>query len=266
MSQHSTPSPSPGHAVLATHDLRKVFRTESVETIALAGINLSIDPGEYVAVTGPSGCGKTTLMSILGLLDDPSSGTYLLSGTSVAGLSESARAKLRNQHIGYVFQSFNLIDDLSVLANVELPLLYRGGVRPTERRERAEAMLDAVGISHRRQHYPSQLSGGQQQRVAIARSLVTEPAILLADEPTGNLDSKAGEAVMQLLEDLNIRLGSTILMVTHDLHYASRAKRIVRLADGQVVDEHFAADGHVLELKETKLSKGFEVQWNDNVR
>jgi putative ABC transport system ATP-binding protein len=220
-------------------DLKKIYRTDQVETHALAGVDLRVSRGEYVAVTGPSGCGKSTLMAILGLLDDPSSGTYRLAGRDAAHLRERDRAAFRNRHIGFVFQAFNLLGDLTVAENVALPLVYRGGISAAERQRRAHAILSEIGIAHRASHYPSQLSGGQQQRVAIARALVTEPDIILADEPTGNLDTRAGEAVMALLEELNTKRGTTILMVTHDLHYARRAQRLVLLSDGQVVDDGF---------------------------
>jgi putative ABC transport system ATP-binding protein len=222
--------------VIELIDLKKIYRTEQVETHALAGVDLSVSRGEYVAVTGPSGCGKSTLMSILGLLDTPSSGVFKLAGRDAASLRERDRAAFRNRHIGFVFQSFNLIGDLTVAENVALPLVYRG-IGRAERAERAARILSEIGMAHRGGHYPGQLSGGQQQRVAIARALVTEPDIILADEPTGNLDSRAAEAVMELLEELHVQKGATILMVTHDLHYARRARRIVRMSDGQVVDE-----------------------------
>ena len=222
--------------VIQVTDMTKVYSTEEVETHALNGVHLTVEEGEYVAVMGPSGCGKTTFLSLLGLLDEPTSGTYHLSGTPVESLNSAERAHVRNRHIGFVFQAFNLIGDLSVFENVELPLVYRGGVSRAERRERVNRVLEEVGMAHRSRHYPGQLSGGQQQRIAVARALVGEPDILLADEPTGNLDSKSGEAVMALLDELNAK-GATILMVTHDPHYATRARRIVRLHDGQVVDE-----------------------------
>jgi putative ABC transport system ATP-binding protein len=224
--------------VIEVTDLRKIYRTDQVETHALAGVDLVVGEGEYVAVTGPSGCGKSTLMAILGLLDDPSAGTYRLAGRDAAHLRERDRAAFRNRHIGFIFQSFNLIGDLTVMENVALPLIYRGGIGKAERRERAAAILSEIGMAHRGSHYPAQLSGGQQQRVAIARALVTQPDIILADEPTGNLDSRSGEAVMSLLGELNAK-GATILMVTHDMHYARHARRIVRISDGQVVDEDF---------------------------
>jgi putative ABC transport system ATP-binding protein len=215
--------------------LSKVFYTEEVETHALSNINLSIGTGEFVSIAGPSGCGKTTLLSILGLLDSPSSGKYELDSTPVENLTASQRAKIRNQAIGFVFQAFNLIGDLTVYENVELPLTYRG-MAGGERKERVQAALERVGMAHRMSHYPSQLSGGQQQRVAVARAIVGKPLILLADEPTGNLDSKNGNAVMDLLKELHAE-GATICMVTHDPRYAHVADRSIHLFDGQVVSE-----------------------------
>ena len=215
--------------------LTKVFYTDEVETHALAGIHLDIQKGEYVAISGPSGCGKSTLLSILGLLDSPTSGSYVLNGTPAQGLDLSQRARIRNREIGFIFQSFNLIGDLNVYENVELPLTYRG-MKASERRERANAALERVGMAHRSKHLPSQLSGGQQQRVAVARALVGHPSILLADEPTGNLDSKNGDAVMDLLRELH-RAGSTICMVTHDARFARHADRTIHLFDGRVVEE-----------------------------
>jgi putative ABC transport system ATP-binding protein len=223
-------------AVIDVVDLTKVYRTDELETHALSGINLSIERGEYMAIMGPSGCGKTTLMSILGLLDTPTTGRYLLAGAPVTSLDPAARARLRNRNIGFVFQSFNLIGDMDVYENVELPLTYRAGLPWRERRERALAALEKVGMSHRMHHFPAQLSGGQQQRVAIARALAGDPAILLADEPTGNLDSANGDKIMDLLAELHAR-GATLLMVTHEPRYAARAGRIVRLFDGQIVSE-----------------------------
>jgi len=216
-------------------NITKVFLTEDVETHALSGIHLDIQKGEYVSVAGPSGCGKSTLLSILGLLDTPSHGTYLLNGRLVQKLTLPERARIRNQDIGFIFQSFNLIGDLTVYENVELPLTYRG-MAATERRERVAESLEKVGMGHRSKHLPSQLSGGQQQRVAVARALAGHPAVLLADEPTGNLDSKNGDAVMELLHSLH-RAGATILMVTHDTRFARHADRTVHLFDGRVVDE-----------------------------
>ncbi len=225
--------------------LSKVFYTEEVETHALNNINLGIKSGEFLSIAGPSGCGKTTLLSILGLLDSPTGGTYLLDGEPVANLSASQRAKIRNQAIGFVFQAFNLIGDLTVYENVELPLTYRG-MPGSERKERVQAALERVGMAHRMKHYPSQLSGGQQQRVAVARAIVGKPLILLADEPTGNLDSKNGGAVMDLLRELHDE-GATICMVTHDPRYAHVAERSVHLFDGQVVDEEDANRARELE-------------------
>ena len=218
--------------------IRKVFLTDEVETHALSDVHFHIDKGEYVAISGPSGCGKSTLLSILGLLDTPSDGEYLLDGESVANLAPADRARVRNRQIGFIFQAFNLIGDLTVFENVELPLTYRD-MSASERRDRVSAALERVGMMHRAKHYPAQLSGGQQQRVAVARAVAGDPAILLADEPTGNLDSKNGEAVMELLRELN-RNGSTICMVTHDNRYARHADREVNLFDGRVVDEAMA--------------------------
>ena len=215
--------------------IKKVFYTDEVETHALAGIHLEIQQGEYVAIAGPSGCGKSTLLAILGLLDTASEGTYMLNGNQVANLSLSERARVRNREIGFIFQSFNLIGDLTVFENVELPLIYRG-MKAAERRERANAALERVGMAHRAKHLPSQLSGGQQQRVAVARAVVGEPLILLCDEPTGNLDSKNGDQVMQLLAELHNQ-GATLCMVTHNPDYAKRATRQIHLFDGRIVDE-----------------------------
>ena len=221
--------------MIRLENLTKVFYTDEVETHALSGIHLTMGKGEYVAISGPSGCGKSTLLSILGLLDSPTEGNYVLNGAPVQGLDLSQRARIRNREIGFIFQSFNLIGDLNVYENVELPLTYRG-MKSAERRERAMHALERVGMGHRAKHLPSQLSGGQQQRVAVARALVGQPSILLADEPTGNLDSKNGEAVMDLLRDLH-RSGSTICMVTHDPRFARHADRTVHLFDGRVVEE-----------------------------
>jgi putative ABC transport system ATP-binding protein len=220
-------------------NLSKVFYTDEVETHALAGIHLEIQKGDYVAIAGPSGCGKSTLLSILGLLDSPTDGLYQLNGNAVQDLNLAQRARIRNREIGFIFQSFNLIGDLTVFENVELPLTYRG-MRAAERRERSQKALERVGMGHRAKHLPSQLSGGQQQRVAVARALVGEPSILLADEPTGNLDSRNGDAVMELMRDLH-RNGSTICMVTHDPRFARHADRTVHLFDGRVVDENVEA-------------------------
>src|ERR1700686_3977075 len=216
----------------------KVFFTDEVETHALAGVHMEIGKGEYVSIAGPSGCGKSTLLSILGLLDSPSEGQYLLNGRPVATLPASERARVRHRGIGFIFQRFKLIGDLAVFENVELPLTYRG-MKSAERRQRVEAALERVGMGHRAKHLPSQLSGGQQQRVAVARAVGGEPLILLADEPTGNLDSRSGEAVMDLLRELH-KSGATICMVTHDPRYARHADRGIHLFDGRVVDEQTA--------------------------
>ena len=219
--------------------VKKVFYTEEVETHALAGIHLDIMPGEYVSIAGPSGCGKSTLLSILGLLDTPTEGTYKLNGKLVDNLSLSERARIRNREVGFIFQAFNLIGDLTVYENVELPLTYRG-TPSAERKQKSQDALERVGMAHRMKHYPAQLSGGQQQRVAVARAVVGDPSILLADEPTGNLDSSNGEAVMDLMKELHSS-GSTICMVTHDPRYARHAERSIRLFDGRVVEEEEAA-------------------------
>jgi putative ABC transport system ATP-binding protein len=225
--------------------LSKVFYTEEVETHALSDIHLDIQTGEFVSIAGPSGCGKTTLLSILGLLDSPTSGKYVLDGEPVETLSGSQRARIRNQAIGFIFQAFNLIGDLNVYENVELPLTYRG-MPGSERKERVQNALERVGMGHRSKHYPSQLSGGQQQRVAVARAIVGKPLILLADEPTGNLDSKNGGAVMDLLHELHGE-GATICMVTHDPRYAHLAERTIHVFDGQIVDEEDARKARELE-------------------
>src|SRR3989441_2734688 len=222
-------------SVIQLEGVTKVFLTDEVETHALAGVHLEIKRGEYFSISGPSGCGKSTLLSILGLLDTPTDGSYQLNGKPVQDLSMSERARVRNREIGFIFQAFNLIGDLTVYENVELPLTYRG-MPSAERKKRVQESLDKVGMAHRMKHYPSQLSGGQQQRVAVARALCGQPAILLADEPTGNLDSKNGEAVMELLKDLN-RQGATICMVTHDPRYARNADRTLHLFDGRIADE-----------------------------
>jgi putative ABC transport system ATP-binding protein len=219
------------------HDLKKFYRTEEVETVALAGVTFDIARGEFLAIMGPSGCGKTTLLNLLGLLDRPSTGKMVFDGVDVSDFNERRRAELRRGTIGFVFQSFNLIDELTVYENVELPLLYLS-VSAKDRRDRVEAALDRVQMAHRRDHFPQQLSGGQQQRVAIARAVVASPPIILADEPTGNLDSTNGDAVMQLLTELN-EAGTSIVMVTHSPADAEFAQRIIHLFDGQVVSEHF---------------------------
>src|ERR1700723_1209028 len=215
--------------------VKKVFRTDEVETHALEEIHLEIKKGQYISIAGPSGCGKSTLLSILGLLDSPSGGSYWLNGQPVADLSISDRTRIRNREIGFIFQAFNLIGDLTVYENVELPLTYRS-MAAAERQQRVQEVLERVGMAHRMKHYPSQLSGGQQQRVAVARALVGSPSILLADEPTGNLDSKNSEAVVELLQQLH-RNGATICMVTHDPRYASIADRTIHLFDGRIVEE-----------------------------
>jgi putative ABC transport system ATP-binding protein len=233
--------------------VKKVFYTDEVETHALDNINLEIHKGEYVSIAGPSGCGKSTLLSILGLLDTPSDGAYALNNQPVTNLKASQRARVRNREIGFIFQSFNLIGDLNVYENVELPLTYRG-MKSAERKERVMAALEKVGMAHRSKHLPSQLSGGQQQRVAVARAVAGTPSILLADEPTGTLDSKNGEAVMELLRELH-REGATICMVTHDPRYARHADRSIHLFDGRVVEEDGSKHRGERELEES----GFDV-------
>jgi len=226
-------------ALIKLDGVTKVFVTEDVETHALSGIHLEIRKGEYVSIAGPSGCGKSTLLSILGLLDSPSGGDYTLNGQPVHGLNLAERARIRNREIGFIFQAFNLIGDLTVYENVELPLTYRG-MGSAERKKHVHGALERVGMSHRVKHYPAQLSGGQQQRVAVARALVGDPAILLADEPTGNLDSANGESVMLLLRELH-KSGATICMVTHDPRYAELAGRTVHMFDGRIVEENAVA-------------------------
>ncbi len=223
-------------SMIEIENLTKVFYTDEIETHALSGVHLTIGRGEYVAMSGPSGCGKSTLLSIVGLLDTPSAGQYVLNGKEVANLNFGDRSRIRNQEIGFIFQSFNLIGDLTVAENVELPLTYRAGMPAAERKRRVQGSLERVNMAHRMRHYPAQLSGGQQQRVAVARALSGTPSILLADEPTGNLDSKNGEAVMKLLQELH-QEGSTICMVTHDPRFAAHAQRQIHLFDGKVVAE-----------------------------
>ncbi len=222
-------------SMLKMEALQKIFYTDEVETHALSDVHLNINKGEYLAISGPSGCGKSTLLSILGLLDSPTDGNYWLNGQPVSNLKASDRARIRNREVGFIFQAFNLIGDLTVYENVELPLTYRG-MPSSERKQKVQDALERVGMAHRMKHYPSQLSGGQQQRVAVARAVCGEPSILLADEPTGNLDSSNGEAVMELLNELH-RGGATICMVTHDPRYAEYADRSVHLFDGRVVEE-----------------------------
>ena len=227
-------------SLIKLEGVTKVFLTDEVETHALSGIHLEIQQGEYVSIAGPSGCGKSTLLSILGLLDSPTEGTYLLNGRPVQGLSLPERARIRNREIGFIFQSFNLIGDLTVYENVELPLTYRG-MPASERKVAVTQALEKVGMAHRAKHLPSQLSGGQQQRVAVGRALAGKPAVLLADEPTGNLDSKNGESVMQLLAELH-KQGATIVMVTHDARFARHAARTIHIFDGRVVQEQVESD------------------------
>ena len=221
--------------MLTMRDLAKVYRTDTVETAALDGIDLDIAEGEFVAIMGPSGCGKSTLLNVIGMLDSPSSGSYVFNGQEVAGLPEGKLADVRKQNLGFIFQSFNLVDELTVRENVELALLYHN-VSTSERRQRADAVMDKVGIGHRAKHRPSQLSGGQQQRVAVARALVANPKLILADEPTGNLDTQHGEEVMKMLQALN-REGSTIVMVTHSPGHADYAGRVVNMLDGRILQE-----------------------------
>jgi putative ABC transport system ATP-binding protein len=237
MGEHTVPA---GQTLIKLNNVTKVFYTDEVETHALAGIDLDILQGEYVSIAGPSGCGKSTLLSILGLLDSPTDGSYVLNNRAVQGLNFSDRARIRNQEIGFIFQSFNLIGDLSVYENVELPLTYRS-MPSSERRKRVQEALEKVNMAHRMKHYPSQLSGGQQQRVAVARALAGSPSILLADEPTGNLDSHNGEAVMELLKQLH-QEGATICMVTHDTRFARQADRTIHLFDGKVAEETKASE------------------------
>jgi putative ABC transport system ATP-binding protein len=232
---------SSGETLLRLDAVTKIFYTDEVETHALSGIHLEIRRGEYLSIAGPSGCGKSTLLSILGLLDSPTEGQYILRTKPVENLKPGERARIRNREIGFIFQAFNLIGDLTVYENVELPLTYRG-MGSSERKRRVQDALEKVGMAHRMKHYPSQLSGGQQQRVAVARALVGDPSILLADEPTGNLDSANGEAVMDLLRGLH-QNGATICMVTHDPRYTRYADRIIHLFDGRIVEESVEAAG-----------------------
>ena len=240
----------PEQTMIRLEGVTKVFYTDDLETHALDGIHLDVAQGEFLSISGPSGCGKSTLLALLGLLDMPTEGRYLLAGEEVSKLAPAVRAKVRNERIGFIFQAFNLIGDLTVLQNVELPLTYRQGMGAEERSKAALFALERVGMAHRVNHHPSQLSGGQQQRVAVARALAGRPSILLADEPTGNLDSRNGEAVMNLLRELH-REGSTICMVTHDPRYADYADRQVRLFDGRVVDEDTLID-----LSSRRAAKG----------
>ena len=228
--------------MIRTIELSKIFRTDTIQTTALNNITFSVEKGEFVAIMGPSGCGKSTLLNILGLLDEPDSGEYYFEGIATAGMNEHRRTRLRKGRIGFVFQSFNLIEELTVYENIELPLLALR-VRPSERKQKVTAVMESMQIGHRRDHFPQQLSGGQQQRVAIARAVVPDPALILADEPTGNLDSANGEEVMHLLEQLN-QSGTTIVMVTHSLLHADRAHRTLSLLDGQMVIDHRSRQIH----------------------
>lgn len=222
--------------MLQIQQLKKVYRTDEIETTAINDLSLEVQSGEFISIMGESGCGKSTLLNIIGLLDTPTSGSYTFNGTAVSGLNEKHRSAYRKANMGFIFQNFNLIDELTVFENVELPLVYLK-VGKSERRKKVEQLLERVGIAHRAKHFPQQLSGGQQQRVAIARALVTSPKLILADEPTGNLDSKNGKEVMEILTQMN-DLGTTIIMVTHSQHDASYSSRTIRLLDGQIVREH----------------------------
>lgn len=221
--------------MLNLETITKTYRAADIETAALNGININIEAGEFVAIMGPSGCGKSTLLNLIGMLDTPSAGRYVFDGQVVSGLKESELADVRKRNIGFIFQSFNLIDELTVRENIELALLYHQGISPKERRQRANEALDRMGIAHRANHMPAQLSGGQQQRVAVARAIVAQPKLILADEPTGNLDSRHGQEVMDLLKELN-QSGATIVMVTHSKTHAEQAKRVITLLDGQVIN------------------------------
>ena len=236
LAQASYLIPQTSHPMIKITELEKIYRTEDIETSALNKLTIHVNDGEFVAVMGPSGCGKSTLLNILGLLDDPDGGSFMFNGIEVAGFNERKRADLRKRNIGFVFQSFNLIDELTVFENVELPLIYLG-VDSAERKKRVDVVLDKMQIMHRRNHFPQQLSGGQQQRVAVARAVVNNPKLILADEPTGNLDSSNGNEVMQLLTELNEQ-GTTIVMVTHSEHDARYSHRIIRMLDGQTVTEN----------------------------
>jgi putative ABC transport system ATP-binding protein len=229
--------------MIKTADLRKIYQTDEIETTALSDVNFEIAPGELVAIMGPSGCGKSTLLNILGMLDQPDGGEYYFNGEPIAGYNEKQRANLRKHQIGFIFQSFNLVNELTVFENIELPLLYTG-VSNAQRKQKVETLLEQMQLSHRRNHYPQQLSGGQQQRVAVARAISNDPRLILADEPTGNLDSKHGDEVMKLLMELN-EAGTTVIMVTHSQHYAQFCKRVIRLLDGKVVTENFKNEYHV---------------------
>jgi putative ABC transport system ATP-binding protein len=229
--------------LIQTQQLSKIYRTEEIETTSLNDVNLSVQAGEFVAIMGPSGCGKSTLLNVLGMLDAPSAGNYLFNGKEVAGLNERQRAELRKNTIGFIFQSFNLIDELNVQENIELPLLYLG-LSAEERKQRVDAVMEQMQIAHRSKHFPQQLSGGQQQRVAVSRAIVGRPQLILADEPTGNLDSRNGEEVMRLLTELN-ESGTTVVMVTHSPEHAEYAHRVIQLFDGRIVSENFKKSLHV---------------------
>jgi putative ABC transport system ATP-binding protein len=229
--------------LIQTQQLSKIYRTEEIETTSLNDVNLSVQAGEFVAIMGPSGCGKSTLLNVLGMLDAPSAGNYLFNGKEVAGLNERQRAELRKNTIGFIFQSFNLIDELNVQENIELPLLYLG-LSAEERKQRVDAVMEQMQIAHRSKHFPQQLSGGQQQRVAVSRAIVGRPQLILADEPTGNLDSRNGEEVMRLLSELN-ESGTTVVMVTHSPEHAEYAHRVIQLFDGRIVSENFKKSLHV---------------------
>lgn len=226
--------------MIKTVNLQKIYRTEDVETTALYGIDLDIKQGEFVAITGPSGCGKTTLLNIIGMIDKPDEGEYFFNGLALAGYSEKQRANLRKENIGFIFQNFNLVNELTVFENVELPLLYTG-IGLSERKKRVDGLLEQMKILHRRNHYPQQLSGGQQQRVAVARALSNNPKVILADEPTGNLDTKNGDEVMRQLQELN-EAGTTVVMVTHSPYYAQFCHRTIQLLDGKIVTERMKTE------------------------
>jgi putative ABC transport system ATP-binding protein len=226
----------PTNPLIKLESISKIFYTDEVETHALSGVHLQIKRGEYVSIAGPSGCGKSTLLNIVGLLDDPDAGSFLFNGIEVAHFNERKRADLRKNNIGFVFQSFNLIDELTVFENVELPLIYTG-VKSAERKKRVEEVLDKVQIMHRRNHYPQQLSGGQQQRVAVARAVVNHPKLILADEPTGNLDAETSEKIIELIFNLNKEAGTTLIVVTHDLELANKTGRIIKLKGGRVMSD-----------------------------
>lgn len=235
--------------VVKLENLRKIFQTELIETSAVDGVSLQINKGDYIAISGPSGCGKSTLLSVLGLLDKPTEGKYLLNGRDVIQLDRNQLAEARNREIGFIFQSFNLIESLSVIENVELPLVYRSDISAAERRQRAEEALTAVDMVHRKSHYPTQLSGGQQQRVAVARAFVNKPELILADEPTGNLDSESAETVMELLKAQH-KKGATICIVTHDPRYTRDATRTIHMLDGKIKAETLNSESHVQDVLE----------------